>query len=175
MSQSQSECKTYICSRCKKEKNSTTAYGKKKNGNLYKTCIQCRNRIAELKMSKSKSKPKPKPKTKQKHKSRRRVVNTEYLLERRRYRTSYSTNSYSRSRVTVPPTVTPDQVHPSFIDSKATNNRMECPVCMENEKVIAGECGHLVCGFCSIKIYESSQPKCPICRKQWKKLTKIFI
>lgn len=63
-------------------------------------------------------------------------------------------------------------------ESKEPNR--ECPVCMENTKDHAFECGHGVCGDCAKQIGKATNRKgqkgfeCPECRTKSKKCIKLY-
>jgi antitoxin component YwqK of YwqJK toxin-antitoxin module len=66
--------------------------------------------------------------------------------------------------------------HPLYTDVEIDDDHiLLCPVCMTNKSVIAGKCGHMICGNCSSNIYKSEKCNCPVCRDKWCDLRKIFI
>ena len=63
------------------------------------------------------------------------------------------------------------------LDELTDSLELQCCVCMQNKKVIAGgRCGHCLCMSCSRRITETTENdrRCPQCRKPWLDLLRIY-
>lgn len=59
---------------------------------------------------------------------------------------------------------------------KKQEDRMLCPICMENTKNTSfNPCGHVLCGECSKQIMTIGKKKCPICRVNVKNTMELFL
>lgn len=59
-------------------------------------------------------------------------------------------------------------------DDTTEDEHKQCPVCMENLKVVSGKCGHLFCFSCSKRIRQS-EGNCPTCRSVWQPVVRIYL
>ena len=53
------------------------------------------------------------------------------------------------------------------MDIEASDARLQCGVCLHNQVVFAGECGHMTCHRCTLELIRASRVKCPTCNSKW--------
>jgi GTP-binding nuclear protein Ran len=66
------------------------------------------------------------------------------------------------------------EYHPDFTDKTTKKRCLRCHMCDINKKLIAGQCGHMLCGGCSLKTFDDSC-QCPSCKEDWLNLRIIYL
>lgn len=67
-----------------------------------------------------------------------------------------------------------DETKEVIIDILAPDETKACKICSVNESIIAFDCGHKISCYSCSQILLSENKHCPICRKPFKKVIRIY-